>query len=276
MVAPTIAVELVPEFEGLTDPRPVEGTPAYRLDFGAQKDDFKRGDPRYNSSLDVAGVPVYYDATRAGSDPTWPYSLFSKYTVNLVLTNSAPGGIATWDIYNIPKYNVGDAYNASFPMAWGIITLGDPARSQRRQLLVNVGGFYADAGVTAPVFKRVNGNRIQVEFPNATATYNVVLSVPHNVEQPASFAMTPIVVTQDVGVVSGAVAPVDYRATTATAGTPGVFTPTGYSVPATLAAAIALPLVASPTTAWTTGQRIVLGDASLAHWSGTAWVVGAA
>jgi hypothetical protein len=63
-------------------------------------------------------------------------------------------------------------------------------------------------------------------------------------------------------------------ATGATAGTPGTWTPAGAVVPANLAAMSGI--TASPATAWTTGQRMVLGDASLVHWSGTAWVVGAA
>jgi hypothetical protein len=55
-------------------------------------------------------------------------------------------------------------------------------------------------------------------------------------------------------------------ATTATAGTPGSFNGTP---PANLAAASTV--TASPTTAWTTGQYVVLGDNSHAHWDGAAW-----
>ena len=33
-------------------------------------------------------------------------------------------------------------------------------------------------------------------------------------------------------------------------------------------------LTASPTTAWTTGQYVLLRDGSMAHWAGTAWVAG--
>jgi hypothetical protein len=71
---------------------------------------------------------------------------------------------------------------------------------------------------------------------------------------------------------SGAVQP-----TGATAGTPGAFTPAGAAVPADLNAlkAIVPPVVASPATAWTTGQSVTLGTGE-AHWSGTDWVAGAA
>jgi hypothetical protein len=61
--------------------------------------------------------------------------------------------------------------------------------------------------------------------------------------------------------------------TGATAGTPGTLDPAG-AVAANLAALTGK--TASPVTAWTTGQNVVLGDASLAHWNGTAWAAGAA
>lgn len=63
-------------------------------------------------------------------------------------------------------------------------------------------------------------------------------------------------------------------ATGATAGTPGTFTPTGATAPANLAAMTGK--TASPNTAWTTGQHVVLGDASKAYWNATTWVVGMA
>ena len=84
---------------------------------------------------------------------------------------------------------------------------------------------------------------------------------------------------------SGATAaPVDYAcstggngggggtATGSSAGTPGSFTPGGSTAPANLAAMSTV--TASPTTAWTTGQYVVLGDNSHAHWTGTAWAAG--
>ena len=35
-------------------------------------------------------------------------------------------------------------------------------------------------------------------------------------------------------------------------------------------------ITASPATAWVTPNHVVLGDASKAHWNGTAWVAGQA
>jgi hypothetical protein len=61
-------------------------------------------------------------------------------------------------------------------------------------------------------------------------------------------------------------------ATGATAGAPGAFTPAGAAVPANLAALAAV--IANPNTAWATGENVVLGDASTAHWDGTAWAAG--
>jgi hypothetical protein len=68
-------------------------------------------------------------------------------------------------------------------------------------------------------------------------------------------------------------------ATGATAGTPGSFTPAGAAAPASVAALTASTIVASPTTAWTTGQYVqtaTAGDPGKAHWNGTAWAAGAA
>jgi hypothetical protein len=66
-------------------------------------------------------------------------------------------------------------------------------------------------------------------------------------------------------------------ATGATAGTPGSFTPSGATVPANLSAlqSASPAVVASPLTAWTTGQSVNLGTGS-AHWDGSAYAAGAA
>jgi hypothetical protein len=66
-------------------------------------------------------------------------------------------------------------------------------------------------------------------------------------------------------------------ATGATAGTPGTWTPPGSTPPASVATIGSV--VASPATAWTTGQYVqtaTAGTPGQAHWSGTAWVAGAA
>jgi hypothetical protein len=70
--------------------------------------------------------------------------------------------------------------------------------------------------------------------------------------------------------------PDETDATGAAAGIPGHFTPTGAVRPFDLATLISDNPTAAPSTAWTTGQFVYLGDGSKAHWSGTAWVTGAA
>ena len=71
-------------------------------------------------------------------------------------------------------------------------------------------------------------------------------------------------------------------ATGATAGIPGSWTPAGAKPPASPAALSQgnpVTVVASPATAWTTGQYVQTATAGLpgrATWSGSAWVSGAA
>lgn len=64
------------------------------------------------------------------------------------------------------------------------------------------------------------------------------------------------------------------KSTSATAGTPGTYSPADSYPPTNFAALATWPLTASPTTNWTAGQYIVLDDDTFAHWNGTAWVAG--
>jgi hypothetical protein len=69
------------------------------------------------------------------------------------------------------------------------------------------------------------------------------------------------------------------EATGATAGIPGTWTPSGSNPPGDVAALIASSIVATPGTAWTTGQyvqTVTIGVPGQAHWNGTAWVAGVA
>jgi len=84
------------------------------------------------------------------------------------------------------------------------------------------------------------------------------------------------------GAIPVPVQPPTTPATGATAGIPGSWTPAASTPPATVADLIAgtpNTVVASPTTAWTTGQYVqtqAAGTGGRASWSGTAWVSGAA
>ena len=62
----------------------------------------------------------------------------------------------------------------------------------------------------------------------------------------------------------------------ATAGTPGTWTPVDSYPPADFETLTTDDPTASPNTAWTTGQYVVLGDGTQAHWDGSAWVAGVA
>lgn len=59
-----------------------------------------------------------------------------------------------------------------------------------------------------------------------------------------------------------------------TAGTPGAFTPSGSTVPANITALRALGSLGQ-TTAWTTGQYVVIGSGNV-HWDGSDWKTGTA
>jgi hypothetical protein len=63
-------------------------------------------------------------------------------------------------------------------------------------------------------------------------------------------------------------------ATGATAGTPGSWTPAG-TAPCPVFTQMDT-ITATPVTTWTTGQYVVLGDASEAYWDGAAWAAGRA
>ena len=68
-------------------------------------------------------------------------------------------------------------------------------------------------------------------------------------------------------------APVVNPATGVTPGTPGYFTPGECDIPFNITELRALgPL--GQTTAWTTNQFVVLGNASVAYWNGTGWLTG--
>lgn len=66
------------------------------------------------------------------------------------------------------------------------------------------------------------------------------------------------------------------RAACAVAGAPGDFYPTTGTLPADLAELQDWAVIADPLALWTTGDSVVLGDASEAHWDGDAWASGAA
>lgn len=95
---------------------------------------------------------------------------------------------------------------------------------------------------------------------------------------PSTVALRVVEVGLSAPPVSAGAIPLDDptapEATGATAGTPGAFSPAGAFRPETLADMTGV--TASPATAWTTGQYVMLQDGSFVHWTGTAWAAGKA
>jgi hypothetical protein len=100
---------------------------------------------------------------------------------------------------------------------------------------------------------------------DARTTLTATLSLPCSRKPDVAFGTA----SGSVIIPGGGGAPVPTPATIATAGIPGGFNGTP---PQTLAGMSSV--TASPQTAWTTGQYVVLGDSSHAHWDSSAWVVG--
>ena len=113
---------------------------------------------------------------------------------------------------------------------------------------------------------------------------------PYNVVRDAAGALSPLLEVLDIldhdlrqyttvppPEETGGLIPLDdpdgSAATQATAGIPGTWNGTR---PADLAALQASAITASPSTDWTTGQFVYLGDGSRATWDGAAWVAGVA
>lgn len=65
-------------------------------------------------------------------------------------------------------------------------------------------------------------------------------------------------------------------ATGATAGTPGTYSPVGAAAPKNISAIRSQSVTATPGTAWTTGQYVLLADSSSAYWDSNSWEVGTA
>jgi hypothetical protein len=112
-----------------------------------------------------------------------------------------------------------------------------------------------------------------VDIARQKAPDYATLPVTFTVELPPG-GLDPLVWSQHISILGGPPA-TGGPASGVTPGSPGAFTPPGSTPPADLAALNASGLAPVPPTAWTTGQYVVLGDASEAHWTGSApFVVG--
>jgi hypothetical protein len=87
----------------------------------------------------------------------------------------------------------------------------------------------------------------------------------------------PMLPLPDDVIASFDTAAADVPATGANAGTPGTWTPAGSTPPASVTALQAAGIVASPSTAWATGEYVQTGTSGVpgqANWDGSAWVLG--
>ncbi len=126
------------------------------------------------------------------------------------------------------------------------------------------------SGETAPVDTQTESGSQTFKLPRGDWTVTATVATPG----PSRSDSDDIEITSPDGSYTINLAIPPRPATGATAGTPGTFTPAAAAAPANLASLTGV--AASPTTPWTTGQRVVLADSSTASWNGTAWVAGAA
>lgn len=218
---------------------------------------------RYNLSLEfcqvhpdvadiAAGVAVLTDALdntigfQVGEDVSeanFALELWTKVTGG----DNCAGGTALWHYWAFPRVKVGRVGDLSFE--YGPLTLTIEAGT-----LAATADWADSPYAPSPV-------PVGAEVVAGTHMLYVQTDVP------------PPVPTEGC---QSLAAPI---ATGATAGTPGTWTPPGSTPPASVAALQASAIVASPATAWTTGQYVQTGTAGApgeAHWDGAAWAAGQA
>jgi hypothetical protein len=137
----------------------------------------------------------------------------------------------------------------------------------------------------------VQNDAVNFSLANATTRDGAGWDVgPYNVVRAGGGAAaplaTPVTATTHLHVQLTDVAPPAVQCGSQMLGTPS--TGAAQGAPATLSPSNSYPptsfadtagktaLIASPSTAWTTGNYVLLGDGSKMHWSGTAWVAGPA
>jgi hypothetical protein len=126
------------------------------------------------------------------------------------------------------------------------------------------------AGVTVPsgyLPTEPTGTDGKVTLTLPGGSWKVTATIPGDTEDGTIDLLLPQTYTLPITVVWP-------KAEVAQAGDPGSFTPSSYATPANLAALAGV--TASPTTAWTGGQHVVLGNGNKAHWDGAAWQAGKA
>lgn len=218
-----------------------------------------------------------------------PYNVVNAVTTNevkrITVTGTPTGGTFTILFYGVESdpiaYNANAAAVQAALEAMSNIEPGDVTVTGGPfpGAFVNItfGGQYE--GVDVPNFTAGDNNLTGGTSPNFTLT-----TVTQGSSVPSPLA-EPITLGDHLHLERTTLAPPEedcdpdalgVPATGATAGTPGSYTPTNSYGPADLAALQTSGIVASPNTAWTSGQYIVLRDGSSAHWDGDSWESGAA
>ena len=195
---------------------------------------------------------------------SWQH-LYPERIVDVSMTTSVSFGLMEWDRDSIPFALGGGSFEDDAANGLVIYHPPAPGEADRRALFLKVlddpikmGVYYPQGRVTEreeTAFKKDEAALLAVTFGMEAVMgedpYQLVFDAD-------SFPSVPIV------------------ATGATAGSPGSFTPAGASPPADLSAlqTATPPVVASPATAWTTGQHVLLGDNSHAHWDSDSYNAG--
>jgi len=147
-------------------------------------------------------------------------------------------------------YNTINDSPEAIAFSWAVTTTPVPVTGYKPTSLIVVDSTSADAGGLASLEAALYGN----------GAGNAHLPTPDEI------------IAMFEGAASG-------PATGATAGTPGVWTPSGSTAPADAAGATSASIVANPATAWSTGQYMqgtTVGTPGQMHWDGSGWVAGQA
>lgn len=191
--------------------------------------------------LDQLSDAVGFAVTEDVSDAKFMLELWTATTGN----SSCAGGGMQWHYWLFPQVDVGRIGDLTFeygPLVFSIEASTTP---------------------TGPAFA----------FPHAPAPF------PGTVPAKTHYLYV-ITSTAPPEPTEGCVAfPLMSDALGATAGTPGAWTPLGSTPPASVAVLQSSGVLASPQTAWTTGQYVQTGTAGLpgeAHWDGDSWEPGRA
>lgn len=191
-------------------------------------------------------------------------SPYPARTVTTGLTSSLGFALDGWDRDTLPFALGGGSFEDAADTV--IYHPPGPGESESRAIFLKV----LDGDVKMGLYfakGRVTGRDDTAFKPDEAALLNVEFSLQTLVNEDGTVADPYNLVFDSATFPSGGGGTIP--ATGATAGTPGSFTPTGATPPADLAAMSTV--VASPATAWATGQHVVLGDSSHAWWDSDSW-----